>query len=110
MLFRPEDVHGASGISHILKPFPEGNRHVGHVSRGFLIQEFSILELDAKRLSAIEARKIHGYFLAGKEPADRQRFKASLTEPLLAAVDGYAILRRQVVEGCEGYNVVCSRV
>jgi hypothetical protein len=30
MLFRPEEVHGASGITDIFIPLPEWNSHVCH--------------------------------------------------------------------------------
>jgi hypothetical protein len=30
VLFRPEEVHGASGIRSVLEPLPERNCHITH--------------------------------------------------------------------------------
>lgn len=106
MPFRPEEVHGRSGISDVFKPFPERNGHIGHVSGGFFIQDPAVPEHDLKRFTTVQTGEIHRYRFAREEPADRQRFESSLAEPFLPAVDGDAIMGGEVVEGCKGDDVV----
>jgi hypothetical protein len=99
MLLRPEEVHGASGIGNILEPLPEGHSYIpDHTSR-FSLQNNSVPDLHADGLSAVETRRIDLNRLSRKKPADRQRFKSSLAEPLLLAIDGDAILGGEIVEG-----------
>jgi hypothetical protein len=109
MLFRPEEVHGASGVSWIFKPFPKRNRDIGHVSRGVFIQYFAVSEHHSEWFTAIETRKIYGYRLARKEPADRQRFKSSLAEPFLLPIYGDMVLGGKIIERGEGNNEISSR-
>lgn len=106
MPFRPEEVHGRSGISDVFKPFPERNGHIGHVSGGFFIQDPAVPEHDLKRFTTVQTGEIHRYRFAREEPADRQRFESSLAEPFLPAVDGDAVMGGEVVEGCKGDDVV----
>ena len=108
MPFRPEEVHGRSGISDVFKPFPERNGHIGHVSGGFFIQDPAVLEHDLKRFTTIKTREIHRYRFAREEPADRQRFESSLAEPFLLAIYADAVMGGEVVEGCKGDDVVGS--
>ena len=68
---------------------------------GLLRLDLTILHLDPYGLATIKARRIDSYRLPRKEPADRQRFKRSLAEPLLLAVNGQAVMCRQIVEGGE---------
>jgi len=58
MLFRPEEIHRASGMSHVFKPFPERDGHVSRQSRSFAVEKLSVADGDAERLAAIEAGKI----------------------------------------------------
>jgi hypothetical protein len=106
MPFRPEEVHGRSGISDVFKPFPERNGYIGHVSEGFFIQDPAVLEHDLKRFTTVQTREIYRYLFAREEPADRQRFESSLAEPFLPAVDGDAVMGGEVVKGCKRYDVV----
>jgi hypothetical protein len=102
MLFRPEEIHGASGIGGIFKPFPERHGDVSLVSCRFLVvEDLTVLKYDLEGLAAIETGKIHRHRLTGEKPADRQRFKGSLAEPFLLTVDGDPVLGRKVVKGCE---------
>ena len=106
MPFRPEEVHGRSGMSDVFKPFPERNGHIGHVSGGLFVQDPAVTEHDLQRFTTIQTGKIHRYRFTREEPADRQRFESSLAEPLLPAVDDDAVLGGQVVEGRKGNDVV----
>jgi hypothetical protein len=110
MLFRPEEVHGRSGISDVFEPFPERNGYIGHVSGGFFIQNTAVLEDYLKRFTAVQTGEIDCYCFAGEEPADRQRFESSLAEPFLPAVDCDAIMGGEIVEGCKGDYVVGLRI
>jgi hypothetical protein len=66
MLFRPEEVHGASGVSRIFKLFPKRNSDVGRVSRGVFVQYFAVPQDHAEWFAAIEAGKSTVTVLPGK--------------------------------------------
>ena len=72
-----------------------------HQPFGLLRLDLTVLHLDPYGLATIKALRIDSYRLPRKEPADRQRFKRSLAEPLLLAVNGQAVMCRQIVEGGE---------
>jgi hypothetical protein len=110
VLFRPEEVHGASGIPEIFKPFPDGNRCVGRVARSLLVEELSIPNDDPEGFTAVETRKIHRHCFAWEKPADRQRFEPSLSEPFLLAVNGDPVLGWKVAERAKGSDVIGSRI
>ena len=98
MLFRPEEIHGTSGITDVFEPFWKRNGHVCEKSQGLLILYLAVFHFEAKRLAAIQTGKVHPHRLAGEKPADRQRFKASLTVPFLFTINRDPILGGQVVE------------
>ena len=52
----------------------------------------AVTHSDGDGLSAIQTRGVDADFFARKQPADRQRFKRSLREPLLLTVNGDAKL------------------
>ena len=106
MLFRPEEVHGTSGVADVFEPFEKRNRDVGIKVQGVFIEHLAVFHLKIKFLTAIQAGKVHPHLFSGEKPADRQRFKASLAVPFLLAVDGYPILGGQVVERGKGGDVV----
>jgi hypothetical protein len=98
VLFRPEEVHGASGIADILIPSPERNGHMSNDTVRFGVQEGAILHLQPNRQPAIQTGRINSDCFTRKEPADRQRLERSLGKPLLLAINGDTILSGQVVE------------
>ena len=98
VLFRPEEVHPASGMREVVEPLPERHRHIDGGLFGVQPEDRSITDFDADGEPAIETRAIDTDRLSGEKPADRQRFNPSLGEPLLPAVDGYTIMGREVVE------------
>jgi len=71
VLFRPEEVHGASGTGSVLEPLPEGYSYVPDYILGFYPQNDSIPNLHLYGFSTIEARGIDANRFAGKKPADR---------------------------------------
>ncbi len=97
-------------MSYVFEPFPEGHRNIGRVFEGLVIEHPAVLHFDAERVSAVQAGKIYGNLFAGEQPADRQRFKASLAEPFLLAVYGDPVVGGQIVKGRERYDVVGLRV
>ncbi len=107
MFFRPEEVHGASGIAEVFVPPPKGHSHVPHDIFRFGNQDVSILDLDTNHQPAIQTGAVDPYSLARKEPADRQRFEASLAKPFLLAIDGNSVLGREIVKGGKRGNKVC---
>jgi hypothetical protein len=109
VLFRPEEIHGASGIRSVLKPLPEGNCHIpNHILR-LCPQNDSIPDLHLKGLSTIQARRIDLNRLSGKKPANCQRFKCSLPEPFLLSINGNTILGGEVIKRSEGGYEICIR-
>ncbi len=104
MLFRPEEIHCASGIGRVFEPFPEGNSDISDHAFRFRAQDAAVTHFQNNRKSAVKTWTIHPNRLAGEKPADRQRFKASLAEPFLLAVYGYPVLGWQVVERSKGRN------
>jgi hypothetical protein len=97
-------------MTHVVTPFSERDSHITHVRFGLLIQNPSIQNFDSQWFPAIKTGKIHRHRLAGKKPADRQRFKSSLAEPLLLPVYGNAVLGGKIVERRKGDDVVRARI
>jgi hypothetical protein len=106
VLFRPEEVHRASGTGSILEPLPERYSHIADHILGFYLQNDSIPDLHVYGLSAIEAGGIDANRFAGKKPADRQRFEPSLAEPFLLTINCNAILGGKVVKRGKGGNEI----
>jgi len=71
MPFRPEEVHGASGIRDVLEPLPVRHGYVAHHLLGLCPQNHSISNLHLDGLSTIKARQIDLNRLSRKKPADR---------------------------------------
>ncbi len=61
-------------------------------SFGLRILELAIFDCHLNRFTTIETDRIDLDCLAREKPADRQRFKGSLTEPLLLPIDGDPVL------------------
>lgn len=110
MFFRPEEVHGTSGEGDIGQPFYKRHRYVADNFSRFLLLYFAVTYIDTDRFAAIRARRFDVDCFSGKKPADRQRFEGSLAEPLLPAIDRNPILCWKVVERCERYDQIATRV
>jgi hypothetical protein len=106
MLFRPEEIHGASGIWQVFEPILKRNRCISHYTLRFCAQYFSILYFDSDRKTTIQTGGINLYCFAGKKPADRQRLEPSLAKPLLLTVDSDTVLGGEVAKWWEGADVV----
>jgi hypothetical protein len=102
VLFRPEEVHGASGIRSVLEPLPVGHCHIANHILRVCPQNDSITDLHLKGFSTIQARRIDLNRLSGKKPANCQRFKCSLSEPFLLSVYSNTILGGEVIKRSEG--------
>ena len=98
MLFRPEEVHRASGIRSIFKPLPEGHSHIRHQTFRLGSKDLPVANLHSNREPAIKTGSIDLNCFSREEPADRQRFKTSLTEPFLLSFNGDSVLSGKVVE------------
>ncbi len=72
-----------------------------------LREDFAVLYPNLYGLAAVQAYRVYLNGFSGKKPADRQRFKCSLAEPFLLAVNGEPVVGGQVVEGRKGNNAVC---
>ena len=107
MLFRPEEVHGASGVREVVEPLPERNRYVGGHAIGVHAKDRPVTNFYANGESTIEAWTIYTDHFPWKEPADRQRLKSSLSEPLLLTVHANPILGGQIVERSKRGNQAC---
>jgi hypothetical protein len=71
MPFRPEEVHGASGIRDVLEPLPVRHSYITHQLFGLCPQNDSIPNLHLDGLSTIKTRQIDLNRLSRKKPADR---------------------------------------
>jgi len=69
-------------------------------------EQLTVAHSHPDRLAAVEAGRIYTHFLFREKPADCQRLKPSLAVPALPPADGDQVLRRQVSEWREGFDVV----
>jgi hypothetical protein len=106
MFLRPKEIHGGSGIREVVEPLPKRHRGVSYKTFGIGALHLTIFHINFHRRSTIETRGIDLDDFSRKEPADRQRFKPSLAEPLLLSLDGDEILGWQVAERRERADVV----
>jgi hypothetical protein len=109
MLFRPEEIHGASGVGQIVEPLFEGNGGVSHDALWLCLLNRPVHHLHPDGSTAIQAGRIDPHAFSRKKPADRQRFEPSLGGPLLLAVDRDAVLGGDMAEGREGTDVIGAR-
>ena len=109
MLFRPEEIHGASRVGQIVEPLFEGNGSVSNDALRLGLLNRPVFHLHPDGITAIQAGRIDPHALARKKPADRQRFEASLGSPFLLAVDRDAVLGGDMAEGREGTDVIGAR-
>jgi len=70
MLFRPEEVHRASGIGSVFKPLPKGHSHISHQTFRLGSKDLTIADLHLNREATIETGSIDLDGFLRKEPAD----------------------------------------
>ena len=99
MFFRPEEVHARSAIGPSFERTAHLAIRVTNDGLRLYGEDFLILHFNYHALSAVQTVGVKTHHLAGKQPANRQRFEPSLGEPLLLSVYGHAVLSRLVVEG-----------
>lgn len=104
MFFRPEEIHRASGAREVVEPFPKRDSHVTHYTIRLGVNDLSIANFYSDGETAIQTRAINANHFAWKEPADCQRFKPSLTEPLLLTIYGDPVLVGDVADRSKGGN------
>lgn len=71
------------------------------------IEDFAVLDFHSDGLPAVQAWRVDSDGFSRKKPADRQRLKRSLAEPLLPAVNSDAELGREIVKGRHRHDEVC---
>jgi hypothetical protein len=98
ILFRPEEIHGASRIGNVVKPFSKRNRGIGHQTYRFSALHNAILHFHRDRRSTIKTRRIDPDGSSRKKPADRQRLEPSLAEPFLMAINADAVVGWKIVK------------
>lgn len=69
MLFRPEELHEASGIGSVQIPITKGQRAVGDDAVGIAILDDPVLDLHLDGRTTIETRSIYLNGFAWEEPA-----------------------------------------
>ena len=89
-------------------PFPHRNRHISYHPLRLNAEEDAILDVYPDRQPAIQTGCVNPNGLSRKKPADRQRLKGSLSEPLLLAIDRQPIVRGKIVEGGKGNDGISS--
>jgi len=70
MLFRPEEVHSASGIGSVFKPLPKGNSHITHQTLRLGSKDLPVADLHPNQEPTIETGSIDLDCFSRKEPAD----------------------------------------
>ncbi len=70
------------------------------------IQDQPITHFYGNTLIAIKAWVVDSHPLAGEQPADRQRIKASLPEPLLLTLHSDTVLSRDIGKRRNGFDQV----
>jgi hypothetical protein len=70
MLFRPEEVHRASGIGGVFKPLPKGHSHIPHQTFRLGSKDLPIADLHLNQEPTIETGSIDLDCFPWKEPAD----------------------------------------
>jgi hypothetical protein len=106
MFFRPEEIHGASGVREVAEPILGSNGGVSDQSLRSRAPYLTILHFKQDRRTTIETWCIDPDDFARKKPADRQRFKPSLAEPLLLTIDCDAVLCGKVVKRWKRGNII----
>jgi len=107
VFFRPEEVHGASGIAYIIVPLTERNGYIAY--KAFFrihIQYLTVSHLHTDRHATVHADGIYSNCFPWKKPANCQRLEGSLAKPLLLTVHSDGILVGQVVEGGQGNDEI----
>jgi hypothetical protein len=106
VLFRPEEVHGASGKGQARQPLGEGHRHVSHDTCRFGFGYRAILHGHLQRFAAVQAGGVNLHGMPRKQPANCQRFEPSLGKPLRLARHSEPVLGRQITEGGEAADII----
>lgn len=106
VLFRPEEVHSASGIAYIIVPLTERNGHISYKAFRIDIQYLTVSHLHMDRHATVHANGIDPNCFPRKKPANCQRLEGSLAKPLLLTVHSDGILVGQVVEGGQGNDEI----
>lgn len=71
VIFRPEEVHGTSGIGEVFVPFPHGDSHISRHPSGLDSEEDPVLYIHPDRQSAIQTGCVYPNGLPREKPADR---------------------------------------
>ncbi len=82
---------------------------MSHHLLGVGLEYFAVPNVDRHWESAIQAGGLDLNYFSREKPADRQRFKGSLTEPFLLALDSDSVLGRKVIEGSERGDIIGAR-
>jgi hypothetical protein len=110
IVFRPEEVDSASGVRPVFGPPAQGNIHIPADPGRISIFDYPVPHDNPQRPAAIETGRIDLNRFSRKDPADRQGFEPSLSEPLLLPRYRDAVLIRQVVERSKRNEQIGSRV
>ena len=106
MLFRPEEIHATSTPGAILRRTADFAATISNHRVAIGSQDATVLHLNMHRFTTIQTGGCNVDRFTRKQPADCQRFEASLGKPLLLPVDGDAILRWQIVKRRKGDDVI----
>jgi hypothetical protein len=110
MFFRPEEVHARSAVGAGFDRTAHLAVGVTHDGFGLNGEKDFVFHLNYHGLPAIQTIGLQTNFLAGKQPANRQRFEPSLGEPFLLTVYGHPVLGGLVVEGWKGGDPIRLRM
>jgi hypothetical protein len=72
MIFRPEEIHCASGIRDVVPPLPKRNRNIGCDAFWIGMKYASVSNFYGNGESAVQTWAIDANRFSWKKPADRQ--------------------------------------
>ena len=110
MLFRPEEVHAASSQApgyFSRQNLSERNINVSYGRRWVNFQDILVAHADEDGLPTIETASVDPDLRTRKKPAHGQRFKPSLTVPLLFPVYSQEVVGRYIRKRRPGLHVIC---
>src|SRR5262245_48926395 len=110
MLFRPEEVHAASGHTpgyFSRQNLGEGDIHMSHGRRWIDFQDILVTHADENGLPTIQATGVDTDLSTREEPAHGQHFEPSLAVPILVPLYSHKIMGRYIRKRRPGLDVIC---
>ncbi len=109
MLFRPEEIHTASGLApgyFTFQNFSKRDIHVSHGRRRIDFQDILVPHADKDGFSTIQTTGIDTNLSSREKPAHGQHLDPSLAVPLLLPLYGHQMMSRYIGKRRPGLDVI----